>query len=114
VSKIANWGDWAVAGFLATQGILTLWMIALAFPRALRQPDTLTPPTDYIMVGMCALFFACAWGIVKWRRWAHTCTFGLLLLEFADFVVQLVTIGWAANSARFAFESAVPSVAACV
>jgi hypothetical protein len=114
MNKLVNWGHWAVAAFLAIQGILTLWNIALVFPPAWRRPDTLTPSTGYIMVGLCALLFACAWSIVKWRKWAHTCTFGLLLLDSADFVLQLATIGWAANSARFAFESAVPSLAACV
>ena len=71
------------------------------------------PPTDYITIALCVAFFASAWGIVKWRKWAHTCAFGILLLEVAAFCVSVVAVGWGTLSQRLVPES-ILSATACV
>jgi hypothetical protein len=113
MSKLVKWGRWVVAAFLALQGVLALRIIALTLPRAFAHASKPAPARDFTVVGLCVLFFVCAWGIAKWRRWAHTLTFILLVFEFVVFLETLATAGWAESSARMALEG-IFSFGACV
>jgi len=96
MSKLVIWGHWLVAAVLAAKGVGTLYEIVRYFPRAWHDPNVLTYPTDYFTVGLCVFYFACAWGLLNWRKWAHTSAIALSLLELALFVT-LVAMDWSAT-----------------
>jgi hypothetical protein len=96
VSKFVNWGHWIVAVFFAVQGIALLGWIAVYGPGAwhdLRGPMVIFVPPA---MGLCAFFLVSAWGILGWRRWAHTSAIALSALELTVFVVSATVLGvWA-------------------
>jgi len=71
MSKLVNWGHLLVAAYFAFWGVDLLWSSVSVFPRLLRDhPHEIT----YILV-MDAIVWVwillCAWGILKWQRWAQ-------------------------------------------
>jgi hypothetical protein len=114
MTKVVNWGHWAVATFLAVQGLGLLRWVAADALRAWRDPHkpmaVFVPPT----VGLCGLLLVSAWGILKWRRWAHTSTLALSVVELATFAVAMTMLGvWAVPPASIASWLGL-NLAACV
>ena len=94
MSKIVNWGHWLVAAIFAANGVLTYGSeLSEALTNALKTQASFYPV--YLNAIECVAFLLCAWGIMKWRLWAHI--LGILLsgielaiLLFAAFVGSLV------------------------
>jgi hypothetical protein len=88
MSKIVNWGHWVVAALFAAWGLDSLWRAVVGFPSLFRQhPSDIT----YHVVSDAFLWvavLACAWGIFKWRPWAHT--LGIVLSAFFAVAMGLV------------------------
>lgn len=94
-NRIATSGRWLIAAVLAAKGFATLYAIVVDFSRAWHDPGTLTYPTDYVAVALCVLYLASAWGIVKWRKWAHI---SAITLSFSDLAVLALALAldWSA------------------
>ena len=101
MNKIVDWGHWLVAAVLAVKGFALLYEIVAYLPQAWRHPNTLTYPTDHLALGLCALYFACAWGILTWRSWGRKVA--LAITAFESVIVaalMVVTYGLAIFNAR--------------
>ena len=95
MSRLVTWGHWVIAAVLATKGSGTLYEIIRQFPRAWRDRDVTSYPTDYLILVLCALYFACAWGVLNWRKWAYISAIALSLSELAVFATMAV-MDWSA------------------
>lgn len=80
MNKVVDWGHWIVAALFAISGVDLVWSTVVTFPRVLREhPDDIT----YRVVSDVLIWLAiliCAWGILKWRRWARS--LGIVLAPF--------------------------------
>lgn len=92
-----NWGRWLVAAFFGSKAIGLLYEMIAAMPQAWRRPEALSYPADYVGAGFCALYFACAWGILNWRSWGRKVALVTTCLEAAAIdLLLLATYGRAA------------------
>ncbi len=88
MNKFVSWGHFVVAALFAIVAFADLSLALIRFLHsghilvaASRQVNT---PTNHFPIS-AILFLACAWGILKWRTWAHTlaivvCAVDMLLL----------------------------------
>jgi hypothetical protein len=90
LSRLAESGRWVAASYLAVQGVYGFYAIIAALPGAWAHSDTLSYPVDYFGLGFSVLFAICAWGLFRWRKWAHATAATLCLFEIVSFGVQMV------------------------
>ncbi len=95
MNRLVTWGHWPGRSDSVGQEFGTLYEIVRHFPRAWHDSTVLTYPTDYFMMGRCAFYFVCAWGLLNWSRWAYVSTLALSLSELGVFAM-MVAMDWSA------------------
>jgi len=90
MTKFAEWGRWGAAAYLAFRAMFSLREMIAALPKAWRDPGNLSHAVDYFGLGISLLFLLCAWGIVRWRKWAHGTAVTLVLVEIVFFLVVII------------------------
>jgi len=80
--KLVKWGHWAVAATFAVTGAPFLFSVVAIVPRSVQRDPQMGAFTLFWGVILSLPPFACAWGIIKWRRWGW-------MLAIVDSVVIL-------------------------
>ena len=101
MNRLAKWGHWLVAAFLGARGLGLFHWLVIDIPPAWHRLHAATPPRGYVpaAIALCGFYFACAWGILMWRKWAHVSAITLTLLELAIFGLAAAMVGWITPSA---------------
>lgn len=83
MSKVAMWGRWIVALMAAALAGESVWAIAdntFSMERGARfGPRVPWADLEFAILGVISAL--CAWGIIKWRPWAHAVAFGIFGFE---------------------------------
>ena len=92
MDRIVDWGHWVIATLFAVHAILNfnLSLLRVLHSQHILEglwPSLVKAPSYVPIAGI--LFLACAWGIFKWRTWAHTlavvlCAINLLVFLFGS------------------------------
>lgn len=92
MSKLAKWGRWPASVYLAFRGAFVLHGIVLDLPEARTNPHTLGEAVGYFgfWISLLLLFAVSAWGVLRWRKWAHGIAAMLLLLDLVFFGISMV------------------------
>lgn len=92
MSRVANWGRWLVAVFFAFKGFLFIYENAPHFTHALGNHIPLTYQ-DYLLLVPWVAYPACAWGVLRWRRWGQIGAVALSSLELAVIIAMVAMYG---------------------
>ena len=96
MSKLVNWGHWAVGIFFAFGAALSLSRDAVSFAQNVRSAFHGQPVSFYsfyLDVLWSVLALLCAWGIIRWRLWAHYLALFLSIVDLA-IIVGVVYFTW--------------------
>jgi hypothetical protein len=106
VSKLVNWGHWAVAALFAAAAIDSVWHNVLVtlhgVLRALSGEAVSFYPAYNDALWSVGLWI-CAWGILKWRRWGHRLALCFAIFGLAVFIIGFLGI----REMRFRVEFAI-------
>jgi hypothetical protein len=92
VNRVANWGRWLVAAFFAFKGFGLIYENIPHFTHALGSHIRLSYQ-DYLLVVPWVLYPACAWGVLRWRRWGQMGAVALSSLELAAVIGMVAMYG---------------------
>jgi len=90
MTKLVNWGRWAVAVYFALHGLLILFVALASAIFLFREGSgSFYPPSQRLIVS--AAFLLCSWGLVKMRNWAYWLAVGLSILEIIGTAAAFLT-----------------------
>jgi hypothetical protein len=81
MNKLVDWGRWLVASFFAFQALLVLTGVEMAVIFLAVIGEGMYPYTAIVGLVAGLAMLACAWGLIKMRRWAYATAFVISLLE---------------------------------
>lgn len=109
MNKVISWGRWPVAAVYVIIGLSFLWVALQSEFGQFRRGDFQSFYPLYEAIIWSTSFLLCAWGILKWRRWAYVLALALAICGLLVAGLAFVALG----ENRFSVALILPEVFVC-